>query len=322
VLQAVWWDNSLQATIPVQDKRFNENQAGGDVDVGKTVGRSAPVISVKVNNSAGSCVVEVYSVIGDQFQAALLDYWSANITMFTRYVVNPNELGAISVRKLFLVDKVVQKYQGPKQVNLNCSYIEQWSPFDRQGIFDGLALSFNLSTADPNWWYKAGYNIPAYPEIDVSTTTGYAAVFNTQMKNFPLLAMIYGTKQLSLCSSPSQCQPYGSYRLNMMDFDTGICILPGIHSGCSGSFKGNGLTPGNVLDWSWKILPVATRDVSGVNFINSLVAQIPGPRFWEPEATYDDETATIVNCLKQNLAKVGMRTDHLKTAPQTDQLGC
>ncbi len=288
VIQETYWGTSANVTVSgsgAPDGRFNVDQAGTEVNL------FSPTMSVTRNDTQ----IDVYSVPQNQWYSVLDSYFTGKTSLFTRYIMQAN--GVLQVRKVILVASV---QNGGVDVGSYDLYYEQWMPFRiSSSTFNSMALSLD-ATGAPNWWYKAGVNLPIYPYWDVATTNGYAVIFRDgAYKTSPVVGVVYGKNGFNEFGTSVVTHNY----LNSDCWNNGIAPLP--------SVAVNSVQPGSVIDYVYYIVPRSSSSASFTTLLNSLVITTPAPAIYGPGYTFTGELATIVSTLTANLTATGIRTNHL-----------
>jgi|GEM_PF-2088270 len=293
IIQWTWWSDSITnavAGLPSFEHRFNVTQ-GGDF-----VGQPAPIIAVMIRPKEN--IVDVFSVPQDQWKTQQQSFMKNKISALTRYEMAAD--GVLKVRRVMLVDRV--KLTG-KTTPFAKLYIEGWSPFDRSGTFDGLALALD-GKGTPNWWYRAGENIPNYPVLAAAKTSGYAVVYQTSNPQAnPAVGLVFGTGEVIPANKSN------ALVLNTMSWDNGIAILPALGLA--------DVAEGSVIDVTIALLPRRSLDAEMSARLRALVPQIPAPIVHPPGTAFTGEIAKIVTQLRANQSSTGKRTEHLATQIST-----
>lgn len=288
IIQWTWWSETVTNVVeglPAFEHRYNLTQGG------TFSGGISPSMSVHIKE--GSNIVDVYSVPLDQWKTEQQPHMKGKVSALTRYEMAPN--GVLKVRRVMLVDHV--KLRG-KKMGFENLYIESWSPFDRSGTFDGLALAVD-SSGNPTWWYLAGTNIPNYPGLAVASTSGYAVVYrNGSHQTNTAVGLVFGKGQVSPATDGN------SHVLNLMTWDNGIGILPALNL--------TNVAPGSVIDSTFALVPRRALDAEMAAQLTALVPQIPAPVVHAPGSkTFTGELGGIVKQLRTNLKESGKRTQNL-----------
>lgn len=287
IIQWTCWSDSITHPItglPSFEHRFNITQ-GGDFS-----GQITPTLSVCIRS--GVNIVDVYSVPQDQWKTQQQAHMQSKFSTLTRYEMADG--GVLKIRRVILVDRV---YLSGAETQFAQLYLEGWSPFDRSGTFDGLALSLD-SKGDPNWWYQAGSNIPNYPSFATASTHGYAVVYQVgSHQTHTAVGLVFGRGQVNPATAGN------AYVLNMMSWDNGIGILPAIRL--------SGVALGSVIDSTIAVLPHSGLNAEMSAELSALVPQIPAPVVHPPTADLGGELGDIVARLQANLLTTGVRTQNL-----------
>jgi hypothetical protein len=287
IIQWTWWSDSITnvvAGLPTFEYRFNVTQGGTYAN------QISPTMTVHIN--PGTNIVDVYSMPLDQWKTQQQPYMQSKISALTRYEMAAD--GVLKVRRVMLVDHV---YLHGAETQFRKLYVEGWSPFDRSGTFDGLALAVNAN-GTPTWWYKAGYNIPNYPNFAVSNTHGYAVVYKiSSPSTSTAVGLVYGQGQVAPAGAGN------THVLNSMDWNNGIAILPALNL--------NDVALGSVIDVTVALVPRRTLTSDMASQLTALVPQIPAPVVYPSNTTFSGELAYIVPQLQANLNQSGQRTEHL-----------
>jgi hypothetical protein len=214
---------------------------------------------------------------------------------YTRYAIGAG--GLLHIRKIIVVGPAALEGAAAP---LSDSYIEQWTPL-RKGPIDAVALTVCPETLQPQHWYNAD-NLRMYPELDVETLRGYGIWFKAQGEG-AAVGYVLGKKH----PVNPEGKRMGSLVLNSMPFDTGMCLLQGIHA--------PPLEPGAVLDWQLRLLPVAEGLTHAlVGRLEELGEGLPPPVVYPPEATFGDElVGRVVAELRGEMGRDdGARVENLR----------
>lgn len=322
IIQWTWWSDSITkevADVRPFEYRFNVTQGGTGA------GQISPTMSVEIhprcdtlaervgqrplspgeqagemttattspNENQPLCdVVDIYSVPQDQWLRALQPFMRSKVSALTRYLLAPD--GVLKIRRLMLVDRVFLDQQETRFEKL---YVEAWTPFDRSGTFDGLALDVDAD-GNPTRWYKAGENIPYYPQFPVAETNGYAVVFKVGGHHTDTSVGVVFGKQQALPGGGGNL-----HVLNLMDWDNGVGVLPALSL--------SNVERGSVIDITIALLP--RHDLGGgtAKLLDSLVSAIPTPVVHDPYYAASGELRDVVSRLTRNLVESGIRTEHI-----------
>jgi hypothetical protein len=287
IIQWTWWSSSIThavAELPKFEHRFNVTQ-GGDF-----AGQLAPIIAVIMQPSSRH--VDVYSVPEDQWKSQQQAAMQTKISALTRYEMATD--GVLIIRRIMLVGRVMLH---GKITPLTKLYVEGWTPFDRSGTFDGLALGLDQK-GTPNWWYRAGENIPNYPGLSAAKTNGYAVVFPTQnSQTNPAVGLVFGKGEVTPAGKGN------AYLLNTMSWDNGIGVLPALQLA--------DVAEDSVIEVTLALLPRRQLDADMAAKLHALVPQIPAPILHPPGTAFTGEMADIIARLHANRSAAGKRTEHL-----------
>ncbi|MCE5276881.1 MAG: PEP-CTERM sorting domain-containing protein [Planctomycetaceae bacterium] len=289
IVQWTAWSNTVRyeaTSLPDFEKRFNLTQGGN------FAGTISPTMAVEYNPAAGR--LDVYSVPQDQWKTENAAAMQSKFSALTRYEML--DQGVLAVRRVIRVGAVT--LQGAP-ATFDHLYIEGWSPFDRSSTtFNALALGLDAA-GNPNWWYRAGYNIPMYPGFDVDTqTNGYAVVYDEDAyASSTAVGLVFGKRQIVSDGSADK------YEVNSMDWNNGIGILPGLTM--------YDVAEGSIIDQTILLVPRRQLDAGMRDLLVSLVGQVPAPVLCAPGTTFTGELAMIVSRLSGYVDASGQRTDHL-----------
>lgn len=290
VIQWTWWAPSVTHPVdglPEFEWRFNVTQGGTFDDL------LAPIHWVTLD--AAGCRVEVYASPRDQWKTEQQPHMQGTFAARTLYqVIGP---GLIAIRRTLLVPPATLE---GAPAPFAAVYLEGWTPM-RRPTFDALALGLAPDGA-PTWWYKAGQNLPTYPQIDVSTTSGFALVFNSVAPSDPVVGVLFGTR--APCRYVAgECVETGGHVLNSMEWNNGIGVLPGLHL--------TDVETGVVVE-TYMVLAPSRALMSGLpDQLYALAPTIPAPRLLEPGAALSPALAELVETLAELPAQQGTRTEHL-----------
>lgn len=290
VMQAVLWGLNVVAADPnPADRRWNVNQAGN------RVGQFTRVVAVQQPTAA---TTDVYTIADRQWYPGLQDDYAGSDTVpqLTRYTRMAG--GVLHIRRVVRLPRVVN---GGVVVNNAQFYLENWLPFMRSSqVFSALALGLDGSGA-PNWWYRAGFNIPDYPWTPTANTNGYAVVYKEGAH--------FTTRVVGVTFSQSAGQTFSTSAtmenvLNSLDRNDAIMILPGVRI--------TGTQAGSILDYSFRIVTSPFSNVAFVAKLQSHSNGIQQPALYGPSYPFTGALANIVNTLR-NLVNsgAGTRTNHL-----------
>lgn len=288
IIQWTIWDHGLKnpdSPSKKFERRFNITQ-GGTFD-----NLISPIIEVNIKKSQ----IDVYSLHADQWSPKNREQFQSQISALTRYEMR--EHGVLRIRRFLQLGDVSLKGEKKK---LTTTYLESWTPFLRsEKTFQGLAVSLDKEGV-PNWWYKAGENIPAYPSFDVQKTPGYAVVYNTELpKDSLAIGVVFGTKHGKNNKSV----------LNSMEWNTGIGVLPGLN------FK-NAPT-GCFIEMNLEIVPRSklSSDMAAL-LLQRAKFILPSIVFY-PSDDLEASLQSIRNQLVKNRSRTGKRTEHLRPLVQS-----
>ena len=289
VVQYTFWgtgSNVTDTTTSAADGRFN-------VDLAGTMNNTfAPTISVARDSSK----VDVYSVPQNQWYSVLDSKFTGIVSSLSRYEMLAD--GVLKVRKVVRVPAV---YHNGTNVGSYDLYFEQWNPFLRNtSTFDCMALSLDTNGV-PNWWYQAGNNIPSYPNTDVASTNGYAAVYKYgAYATSPVVGIVFGKSPAVLNATAATS---AQHKFNSMDWNNGIGVFPSMYLYAA--------EPNSIIDYTYYIVPRQYSDASFKTKLDSLASSVPAPQIYGPNYTFSGELATIASTLRSNLNASGTRTNHL-----------
>ena len=291
VVQWTWWSNSLvnmNPTLPDYEWRFNVTQAGTFESV------IAPTFKVEMNSPG--CQIDVYSEPQDQWKSEQSTIMAGGFTARTRYQIAKD--GAIIIRRTLLVGQSTFAGQPSPLAN---EYVEAWTPFSRAKM-DAVAFSLT-ENGSASEWYQAGNNLPSYPFIDVAGTPGYAVSFSAaNPNNNAAVGLVYG-KAPPCYHQNNTCEQEGSYVLNLMEWDTGVGVLPGLTL--------PNVMPGDLLDSYIVLQPSHGLDGTLYQNLEYWANKIPAPRLFRANADVGEPLANIMNTLKALQGGSGQRTVHL-----------
>jgi hypothetical protein len=297
IIQSTWWIHSLTEPVGSGDQRWNVTQ-GGDFN-----GNFSPVYSVDIDIKSN--YIDVYSRPQNQWNPLLDVVFKGDYKLLSRYELL--EKGLLRIRRVMIAGQPALK--GVNK-SYGSSYIEAWTPFKGNDVFNALALSFNASGA-PDWYY---YNtipkgqqgaIPYYPNISVTETNGYAVVYNKEKfgnnSSNPFVSFVFGTKE---------AEPSTNYKyvLNLMAWggssgDAGIAVLPGLNL--------SNMPAGAIIDQSFYLYVNGEFGANVVDYLTSLRSQLPSVKIYNPGTSLPLEVLTIVNKINTKTATGGTRTEQL-----------
>ena len=285
VIQYTTWSNTVLNVVPelpAFEHRYNLTQAG------TADGLLSPTMDVEINQATQT--IDVWSVPQDQWRAQQQSAMSSATSTLTRYQML--EEGVLQIRRILRVGDVTLN---GAPTNFDDLYVEAWTPFDRSpDTFNALALGLDAA-GTPNWWYRAGFNIPNYPQFDADVTKGYAVAYNEQAPNdSSALAIVYG--QGDIVSDGSS----DVHQLNSLDWNNGLAALPGLHL--------YDVDTGTIIDQSVFLVAREGLDAELSSLLTQLAAEAPAPVVYDPQTAFSGELADIVARLNQ---QVGERTDEL-----------
>lgn len=291
VVQWTWWSNSLvnmNPTLPDYEWRFNVTQAGTFESV------IAPTFKVEMNSPG--CQIDVYSEPQDQWKSEQSAIMAGGFTARTRYQIAKD--GAIIIRRTLLVG---QSTFAGKPSPLANEYVEAWTPFARAKM-DSVAFSLT-ENGSANEWYQAGNNLPSYPFIDVTSTPGYAVSFSAaNPTSNAAVGLVYG-KASPCYHQNNTCEQEGSYVLNLMEWDTGVGILPGLTL--------PNVMPGDLLDSYIVLQPSHGLDGTLYQNLEYWANKVPAPRLFRANADIAEPLASTIKSLQSLQGGSGQRTVHL-----------
>ncbi len=290
VIQWTWWSNSLtnqNPQLPDYEWRFNVTQAGTFESI------ISP--SFRLEMKTQGCQIDVYSEPQDQWkwQQSIL---SGRFTARTRYQIAKD--GAIIVRRSLLVG---ESYFNGNPSPLSNEYLEAWTPFSRQKL-DAVAYSLD-ENGGLFEWYRAGYNLPSYPFIDVTTTSGYAVAINSDSPTQSVaVGLVYG-KKAPCYHQDSNCLKQGAYDLNLMEWDSGVGILPGLSL--------PDIRPGDLVDQYIVLQPSHGTNAELYQNLNYWADKIPAPRIIRAGAQVGEGFTDMFTTLKGLQGQQGSRITNL-----------
>lgn len=290
VIQWTWWSNHIVNVLDLPDYewRFNVTQAG--------TFDSIITPTFKVSTHEQGCMVDVYAEPQDQWKSEQAQAMTGRLSARTRYAIAAD--GAIVIRRTILANAATLHGQ---PINYDDEYIEAWTPFARDKL-DAVAFEIDDS-GSPTHWYQAGNNLPSYPFIDVTTTPGYAVAINGQdAKNKAAVALIFG-KQAPCYYTDALCKPQGKYDLNLMEWDTGVGILPGLTL--------TDLRAGDVLDHYIVLQPAQQMNATFYQNVTDWAEKIPAPRVFRAGADVELPLQITIAQLQAFSGLPGSRTVHL-----------
>lgn len=295
VMQWTLWSDSYAATLDGVTEPFNEDLAGsGD-------GAFSPTVAVR----SASGVLDIYAVPQDQWDRALDGAMQARYSCLTRYEMLPE--GVLKVRRVVLTGAIAGAPDGGRSYDV---YFEEWNPFKAAAsAFSAYALSLD-GNGVPDWWYRAGYNIPYYQYLPATQSFGYAVIYQESgWQTQPVIGLVFGAKEVRIAPDPSLAATSGRHVFNSMDWglpgteDQGIALLPALQL-----FN---VPSGSVIDYTFYVLPRPHADAALKGELEALAAAAPVPALYGPDHAFSGELASIVRKLGANLGAEGIRTDHL-----------
>jgi hypothetical protein len=221
---------------------------------------------------------------------------SGSFSARTRYKIAQD--GAIIIRRTLLVGEA---HLYDQVTALADEYVEAWTPFARS-VMDAVAFAID-ENGSPTHWYQAGNNLPSYPFLDVSTTEGYAIAMNNATPFLaPAVGLVFGKK--SPCyHQDNTCIQEGQYVLNLMEWDTGVGILPGLTL--------PDVQTGDLLDSYIVLLPSHGLDAQLHTNLTDWAERIPAPRLIRADANVDETLLKTIEILGAFQGTLGQRVEHL-----------
>lgn len=292
VIQWTTWSDSVTnriAGLPQFEWRFNISQAGTyDNDIHPTM---------RVTLDAEKRTLDVYAVPQEQWKPPQRTHMLAKLSCLTRYDLS--DPFVLKIRRVIRVGDVI--LNGKRAEKFDQFGIESWTPFRRDDTsFDSLTLSLEESGKSA-WGYQAGKNLPKYPQLRVEKTQGYAVVHASQdAEKRAAIGLVYGTKQVQVAADPSN--QANVYQLNMMEWNDGIAILPGIWL--------HDIAAGTLVDQTLAVVPRHNLDKDIARLLKAIVPNIPAPAVY-PAAALPADLQDIAAELNANLSAQGERTEHL-----------
>ena len=285
VIQYTTWSETITNPVPGLpqfEHRYNVTQAG------TFSGLISPTMAVEVD--ATRQTVDVWSVPQDQWRSQQQAAMQSATSTLTRYEMVAD--GVLKVRRILRVGDVLLN---GSLTSFDHLYLEAWTPVDRSSdTFTALALSLDAS-GTPNWWYRAGFNIPRYPQFDVASTKGYAVAFNEQTPfDSTALGVVFGRQPVASSGASDV------HRFNSMDWNNGIGLLPGMHL--------YDVDTGTIIDQTLYLVPRAGLDAETSDLLTDLATQVSAPAVYRPGTIFQGELDHIVRRLNQ---QVGTRADAL-----------
>lgn len=292
VIQWTVWSDSVKnriAALPEFEWRFNITQAGTfDNQIHPTM---------RVTLDEERRMLDVYAVPQDQWKPQQRSHMQGKLSCLTRYDLG--QPGILKIRRVVRVGDVV--VNGQRAEKFEQFGLESWTPFRRGGTFDGLSLAVE-EDGKSAWGYKAGENLPKYPQFRVEKTHGYAVVHDAQQPAaHAAIGIVCGVKQVQVPGDPEN--KANVYQLNMMDWENGIAVLPGIWL--------RDVTAGSLIDQTLYVVPRHNLDKDIARLLNALAGSIPAPAVIPAGAAVPEELKPVAAELEANLSAAGVRTEHL-----------
>jgi hypothetical protein len=293
VIQWTTWSDSVKnrvAGLPEFEWRFNITQAGTfDNQIHPTMR-----VALDVENRT----LDVYAVPQDQWKPQQRSRMQGKLSCLTRYDLS--EPGILKLRRIVRVGDVT--LNGRRAEKFEQFGLESWTPFRRgETSFDSLALALE-EDGKSAWGYRAGTNLPKYPQIRVEKSHGYAVVHASESPaDHTAIGMVFGKKQVQAAGDPTNAA--NVYQLNMMDWENGIAVLPGIWL--------RDVAAGTLIDQTLYIVPRHHLDQHIARLLKALAESIPAPALIPPGTKLPGDLAPIAAELEANLSMRGERTEHL-----------
>lgn len=290
VMQAVLWGMNVVADDDnFPNPRWNINQAGN------RPGQFSRVVEVLQPTAS---TTDVWTIADLQWRPQLEDDFAGSDTVpqLTRYTRMAG--GVLQIRRIIRLPKVFKN--GVEVNDVNFRFLN-WLPFRRSAAaFSALALGL-ASNGAPTWWYRAGDNLPFHPNFLASETNGYAVVFKEGAHSSTRVAgAVYSQGAGQTFSTTGNIVN----RLDMMDWDTGIGVLPVVHANMS--------EVDSILDYSIRIVMHPVSNGTFVTKLQNHANGVPEPVLYGPSHTFSGQLADIVNTLRDLVtSSAGTRTNHL-----------
>ena len=294
VVQWTMWETGQTVrhdvpSLPDFEDRFNLTQAGTYENV------LNGTVDVDLNPDEGQ--IDVWSVADNNWKFQQDPHMDGTITSLTRTEVLDG--GAILVRRVVRVGEI--KLNG-QAVSMAKPYFEAWSPFS-DSVFDSMAFDISPN-GTPNVWYADGFNIPHYSNTPVDNTRGWAMSYNrSELANGPTMSVVFGSEKAIFHDVDGSSTTRNGYRLNTMDFNGGMAILPGLYT--------DSLHEGAIIDQHMIFMPGNGIDDSTRAQLDALAALIPPPQVYQAGAPLDGELFAIADRLSTLHEEPSNGTEHL-----------
>ncbi len=275
--------------LPDLEDRFNITQAGTfDNVLHRTV-------DVDLNPDEGQ--IDVWSIADRNWKSQQDPYMDGSVTALTRTKVLDG--GGILIRRVVRIGEI--KLNG-RAVTLDEPFFEAWTPFS-DSEFDSLALGIN-SSGTPNQWFADGNNIPRYRNTPVRNTRGWATSYNRDnIRGGTNMSVIFGTDKGTVHWADGRETSNHGYRLNLLDFEGGAAILPGLYPGS--------LSEGAVIDQHILLLPGEGINSQTPKQLDALARSLPAPQVYHAEADLRGELVVIADRLSRLASESSVATDQL-----------
>jgi hypothetical protein len=289
IIQWTAWSDDIThevSTLPKFEWRFNITQ-GGCFD-----GTLSPVIKVVIDRPHQ--MLDVYSVPQDQWKTEQRQAMQCKLPSLTRYELLPG--GVLKIRRVIRIGPITLDGRSAKFSQL---YVEAWTPFLRSPeTFDAVATEID-DEGHISKGFKTGKEFRNYPQIDVTTTAGYAVVYD---HNHPdqktAVGIVFGKRQID------QSRKGNVYKLNLMQWENGIAILPAMTM--------KDVETGSIVEQTLYLVARKSvgRDIRDV--LIDYTNQAQPPRILNPTELPASDLQGVAAELSSMTDQVGSRSEHLR----------
>ena len=264
--------------------RFNITQ-GGDVE-----GSFATIVDVVPDEKNHR--LDVFAVPQEQWKVEQQKEIHCRLSCLTRYDLLPE--GVLKISRFIRIGKVTLH---GKPTRFNRLYVEGWTPFLRSPkAFDAVATGLD-GNGVPTRSYATGKAFPYYPNIDATASAGYAVAFNDKHPKGTALGVVFGSKPPTPAGKQNQCL------LNLMEWDDGVAILPGVVF--------HDVEQGSIVEQTIYLLARPGLSKEMRDLLTATAASASPPTLHAPAALAAGDLRQIDARLNANTEKPGQKTEHL-----------
>ncbi len=252
IIQWTLWSHSLTRVVPNLPEfeyRYNLTQGGTmsgefapimNVDyLAQQQQQRAHTTSTSAMDSGSSStlepmVIDIWSRPNKNWKTEQQSNFQGGVSCLTRYrqIVIANGVSFLEIRRVILVDKVIRDGES---ADLGRCYLEAWTPLNYPK-FKSVVFSLEEETGYPKWWYHVKQNLPFYPQIKPDTTRGYVITSASNVGKVydqPAAILVFGQKDPIIkgdreSGTQAASTSLDSVVLNLMNWDTGVGLLPGL----------------------------------------------------------------------------------------------